>query len=132
MIAVTSSKQWIHFFRSERCPPTSNNLKNTMMISIINYLITLSYNYQHLSFIKQDHMDKSITLIIQILSIIISIAYFYYLLDFYRFNYYHLSVQSCKYFQLSVCHYYYYYFILILLHNYYHLSLIIIFYYLSA
>jgi hypothetical protein len=26
MMAVTSSKQWIHFFRSERCPPTSNNL----------------------------------------------------------------------------------------------------------
>ena len=27
MIAVTSSKQWIHFFRSERWPPTSNNLE---------------------------------------------------------------------------------------------------------
>ena len=26
MMAVTSSKQWIHFFRSERWPPTSNNL----------------------------------------------------------------------------------------------------------
>lgn len=26
MIAVTSSKQWIHFFRSDRWPPTSNNL----------------------------------------------------------------------------------------------------------
>lgn len=28
MMAVTSSKQWIHFLRSERCPPTSNNLVN--------------------------------------------------------------------------------------------------------
>ena len=27
MIAVTSSKQWIHFFLSDRCPPTSNNLQ---------------------------------------------------------------------------------------------------------
>ena len=26
MMAVTSSKQWIHFLRSDRCPPTSNNL----------------------------------------------------------------------------------------------------------
>ena len=28
MIAVTSSKQWIHFFRSDRWPPTSNNLQS--------------------------------------------------------------------------------------------------------
>ena len=27
MMAVTSSKQWIHFLRSDRWPPTSNNLK---------------------------------------------------------------------------------------------------------
>ena len=27
IIAVTSSKQWIHFLRSDLCPPTSNNLK---------------------------------------------------------------------------------------------------------
>jgi hypothetical protein len=27
IIAVTSSKQWIHFFLSDRWPPTSNNLK---------------------------------------------------------------------------------------------------------
>ncbi len=27
IMAVTSSKQWIHFFRSDRCPPTSNSLK---------------------------------------------------------------------------------------------------------
>lgn len=26
MIDVTASKQWIHFFRSDRCPPTSNML----------------------------------------------------------------------------------------------------------
>lgn len=26
MMQVTPSKQWIHFFRSERCPPTSNIL----------------------------------------------------------------------------------------------------------
>lgn len=26
MIEVTASKQWIHFLRSERCPPTSNML----------------------------------------------------------------------------------------------------------
>ena len=26
MTDLTQSKQWIHFFRSERCPPTSNNL----------------------------------------------------------------------------------------------------------
>lgn len=26
MIDVTDSKQWIHFFRSDRCPPTSNML----------------------------------------------------------------------------------------------------------
>ena len=26
IMAVTSSKQWIHFFRSDRCPPTSNSL----------------------------------------------------------------------------------------------------------
>lgn len=26
-MAVTSSKQWIHFLRSDRCPPTSNNLQ---------------------------------------------------------------------------------------------------------
>ena len=28
IIAVTSSKQWIHFFLSDLCPPTSNNLKH--------------------------------------------------------------------------------------------------------
>ena len=27
IMAVTSSKQWIHFFRSDLCPPTSNNLQ---------------------------------------------------------------------------------------------------------
>lgn len=27
MIAVTDSKQWIHFLRSDLCPPTSNILK---------------------------------------------------------------------------------------------------------
>ena len=27
MMAVTSSKQWIHFFRSDLCPPTSKSLK---------------------------------------------------------------------------------------------------------
>jgi len=27
MIAVTSSKQWIHFLRSDLWPPTSNNLR---------------------------------------------------------------------------------------------------------
>lgn len=27
MMAVTPSKQWIHFFRSERWPPTSNILQ---------------------------------------------------------------------------------------------------------
>lgn len=27
MIAVTPSKQWIHFFLSDRCPPTSNILE---------------------------------------------------------------------------------------------------------
>ena len=27
MMAVTSSKQWIHFLRSERWPPTSNSLE---------------------------------------------------------------------------------------------------------
>uniref|UniRef100_A0A0E9Q2G6 Uncharacterized protein n=1 Tax=Anguilla anguilla TaxID=7936 RepID=A0A0E9Q2G6_ANGAN len=27
MMAVTPSKQWIHFFLSERWPPTSNILK---------------------------------------------------------------------------------------------------------
>ncbi len=29
IMAVTSSKQWIHFLRSDLCPPTSNNLKCT-------------------------------------------------------------------------------------------------------
>lgn len=29
MMQVTPSKQWIHFFRSERCPPTSNILGRT-------------------------------------------------------------------------------------------------------
>lgn len=28
MMAVTPSKQWIHFFLSDLCPPTSNILKN--------------------------------------------------------------------------------------------------------
>lgn len=44
MIQVTPSKQWIHFFLSERWPPTSNILQNTKisllaLVSIQTYLI---------------------------------------------------------------------------------------------
>ncbi len=44
MIQVTPSKQWIHFFLSERWPPTSNILQNTKisllaLVSIQAYLI---------------------------------------------------------------------------------------------
>lgn len=32
IMAVTSSKQWIHFFLSDLCPPTSNNLQGQPML----------------------------------------------------------------------------------------------------
>ena len=38
MMAVTSSKQWIHFFRSDLWPPTSNSLKKENGIQLdVNY-----------------------------------------------------------------------------------------------
>lgn len=39
MIAVTSSKQCIHFLRSDRCPPTSNNLKKKIIINLYQIYI---------------------------------------------------------------------------------------------
>ena len=38
MMAVTSSKQWIHFLRSDRWPPTSNNLKRKINRGYIYFL----------------------------------------------------------------------------------------------
>ena len=38
MMAVTSSKQWIHFLRSDRWPPTSNNLKRKTNKGYIYFL----------------------------------------------------------------------------------------------
>ena len=42
---MTSSKQWIHFLRSERWPPTSNNLLNEIIWSIsknkYQYLVSI-------------------------------------------------------------------------------------------
>ena len=38
-MAVTSSKQWIHFLRSPRCPPTSNILKSMPSAGSVSRLI---------------------------------------------------------------------------------------------
>ena len=41
MIAVTSSKQWIHFLRSDLWPPTSNNLKQSHAFRRKTHLFTI-------------------------------------------------------------------------------------------
>ena len=43
IIAVTSSKQWIHFLRSDLCPPTSNNLQGTKRM--LNDVCCLGFNW---------------------------------------------------------------------------------------
>ena len=42
MMAVTSSKQWIHFFRSDLWPPTSNSLKkrNDIQLDVYHKIFT--------------------------------------------------------------------------------------------
>ena len=36
MMAVTSSKQWIHFLRSDRWPPTSKSLKRKKLVPLFS------------------------------------------------------------------------------------------------
>ena len=47
IMAVTPSKQWIHFFLSDLCPPTSNILENESYKLVITMIMSHTLNILH-------------------------------------------------------------------------------------
>ena len=47
IMAVTPSKQWIHFFLSDLCPPTSNILENESYKLVITMIMSHTFNILH-------------------------------------------------------------------------------------
>ncbi len=64
IIALTLSKQWIHFLRSERCPPTSMtrnvspfNSKSTSVIPVV-FTLVLNISYSVGRYCYYDNLFK--------------------------------------------------------------------------
>lgn len=65
MIDVTASKQWIHFFRSDRCPPTSNILfrvAEDIIKNPVSTVVIIPNNRRHVGgkLFHREHKKKKI------------------------------------------------------------------------
>ena len=47
MMAVTPSKQWIHFFLSDLCPPTSNILQHQQKNKLLKFILPFQNFFPH-------------------------------------------------------------------------------------
>ena len=59
IMAVTPSKQWIHFFLSDLCPPTSNILENESYKLVITMI--MSHNILHTEMTEQISVCSTMT-----------------------------------------------------------------------
>lgn len=59
MIEVTFSKQWIHFLRSDLCPPTSTILQGVnMLVKLLETIYGKHHNNTNMQFHNMQKSDK--------------------------------------------------------------------------
>ena len=61
IMAVTPSKQWIHFFLSDLCPPTSNILENESYKLVITTKMSHTLNILHTEMIEKISVGSRMT-----------------------------------------------------------------------